>query len=90
MTAEILDIPTGLSSPTAITFVYDVQNPVSSRELEEHMASLSTSPSDSPVSSAENHRVAQCIKEIKRRHHKAADVQTSQAEKMAKKSRVDL
>ncbi|XP_068212664.1 uncharacterized protein [Palaemon carinicauda] len=44
----------------------------------------------SPVSSVENHRVAERIKEIKRRRHEAADAHTSQAERMVKRSRVDL
>ncbi|GFO29378.1 KRAB-A domain-containing protein 2 [Plakobranchus ocellatus] len=54
------------------------------------MTSLSSSPSDGPVSSTENHRVAQHIKEIKRRCHEAADAQTSKAVRMVKGSRVDL
>ncbi|GFN83571.1 hypothetical protein PoB_001007700 [Plakobranchus ocellatus] len=54
------------------------------------MASFSSSPSDGPVSSSENHRVAQHIKEIKRRCHEAADAQTSKAVRMVKGSRVDL
>ncbi|GFO26114.1 hypothetical protein PoB_005261900 [Plakobranchus ocellatus] len=54
------------------------------------MASLSPSPSDNPVSSTENHRVAQPIKEIKRRCHEAADAQTSKAVRMVKGSRLNL
>ncbi|XP_068206257.1 uncharacterized protein [Palaemon carinicauda] len=42
------------------------------------------------VSSFENHGVAERIKEIKRRQCEAADAQTSQAERMEKRSRVDL
>ncbi|XP_068220110.1 serine/arginine-rich splicing factor 11-like [Palaemon carinicauda] len=48
------------------------------------------SPSDSPVSSVENHRVAERVKEIKKCCREAADAQTSQAERMVKRSRVDL
>ncbi|XP_068232019.1 uncharacterized protein [Palaemon carinicauda] len=66
-TAEILDLPTGPSLPTA-----------------------TPTPSDSPVSSVENHRVAERIKEIKRLRREAADTQTSQAERMVKRSRVNL
>ncbi|XP_076061581.1 uncharacterized protein LOC143037330 [Oratosquilla oratoria] len=65
MTAEILDLPTGPSSPTATPSAYNVESP-------------------------ENHRVAERIKEIKRRRREAADAQTSQAERMVKRSRVDL
>ena len=90
MTAEILDLPTGPSSPTATPSAYNVESPVSSGESEEPVTSLSPSPSDSPVSSVENHRVAERIKEIKRRRREAADAQTSQAERMVKRSRVDL
>ncbi|KAK7109730.1 hypothetical protein V1264_013720 [Littorina saxatilis] len=90
MTAEIVELPTGPSSPTATPSAYDVDSPVSSGQSEEHVASLSPSPSDSPVSSAENHRVAERIKEINRRRREAADAQTSQAERMVKRSRVDL
>ncbi|GFN88178.1 hypothetical protein PoB_001468400 [Plakobranchus ocellatus] len=54
------------------------------------MTSLSSSPSDSPVSSTENHRVSQHIKEIKRYRHEAADAQTSKAVRMVKGSRTDL
>ncbi|KAK4326719.1 hypothetical protein Pmani_002738 [Petrolisthes manimaculis] len=63
MTAEILDLPTGPSSPTATSSAYNVESPVSSGESEEHVTSLSPSPSDSPVSS-----VAERIKEIKIRN----------------------
>ncbi|GFO32779.1 hypothetical protein PoB_005928400 [Plakobranchus ocellatus] len=49
-----------------------VESPDFSRESEENIASLSPSPSGGPVSSAENHRVAQHIKEIKRRCREAA------------------
>ncbi|XP_076036970.1 uncharacterized protein LOC143022572 [Oratosquilla oratoria] len=65
MTAEILDLPTGPSSPTATPSAYNVESP-------------------------ENYRVAERIKEIKRRRREAADAQTSQAERMVKRSRVDL
>ncbi|GFN97094.1 hypothetical protein PoB_002360000 [Plakobranchus ocellatus] len=71
MTAKILDIPT--ATPSA----HDVEGLVSSGELEEYMPSLT--PSDGLVSPAENHRVAQRIKEIKRRRREADDAQTSQA-----------
>ena len=72
------------------TPAHDVDSPVSPEESEEHVASLSPSPSVCPVSSEENHRVAERIKQIKRRRLEAADAQTSQAERMVKRSRVDL
>ena len=90
MTADILDLLLGPSSPKPTPSAYNVESPVSSGESEEHVTSLSSSPSDSPVSSVENHRVAERIKEIKRRRREAADAQTSQAERMVKRSRVDL
>ncbi|GFO32915.1 hypothetical protein PoB_005942000 [Plakobranchus ocellatus] len=77
MAAEIIDIPTRPSSHTATPSAHDVESPVSSVESEEHKASLSSSPSDSPVFSSENHRVAQHVKEIKRHDREAADAQTS-------------
>ncbi|GFO06753.1 integrase core domain protein [Plakobranchus ocellatus] len=56
MTAEILDIPTRPSSLTATLSAYDVESPVSSGEPEEHKTSLSSSPSDAPVTSTEKQR----------------------------------
>ncbi|GFO26543.1 hypothetical protein PoB_005304800 [Plakobranchus ocellatus] len=81
MTAEIFYIPIGPSSPTSTPSAYNVESPVSSGESEDHMTSVLLSLSDGPVSSAEINRVAQRIKEIKRRLHEAADAQTSQAER---------
>ncbi|GFN84075.1 hypothetical protein PoB_001058100 [Plakobranchus ocellatus] len=88
MAAEILDIPTEPYSPTTTPPAYDVEGPVFSGESEIYMSSLT--PSDGSVSSAENHKVAQSIKEIKRHRREAADAQTSQAERMMERSRVDL
>ncbi|GFO19481.1 hypothetical protein PoB_004598600 [Plakobranchus ocellatus] len=66
MTTEILDIPTGPSSPTAAPSADDVEGPVSSGESEHNMASLSPS---------ENHRVAQRFKKIKSHRLEAAESQ---------------
>ncbi|XP_068226241.1 mucin-1-like [Palaemon carinicauda] len=82
MAAEILDLPTGPSSPTATPSAYNVESPVSSGESEEPVTSLTPSLSDSPVSYFKNHRIAERIKEIKRRCHEAANAQTSHAERM--------
>ncbi|GFO04154.1 hypothetical protein PoB_003065900 [Plakobranchus ocellatus] len=77
MTAEILYIPTGPSSLIATPSAYDVESSVFSGESEEYKSSLSSSPSDGPVFSSENLRVAQNLKEIKRRRREAANAQTS-------------
>ncbi|GFO43456.1 hypothetical protein PoB_006996100 [Plakobranchus ocellatus] len=77
MTAEIPGIPTRPSSPKAIPSAYDVESSVNSGKSEEYIASLSSSPSDGPISSSENQRAAQHVKEIKRRRREAADAQTS-------------
>ncbi|GFN94423.1 hypothetical protein PoB_002092900 [Plakobranchus ocellatus] len=58
MTAKILYVPTGPSSPTGTPSAYNVESPVSYGKQKEHMASLLPYPPDGPVSSAENYRVA--------------------------------
>ena len=90
MTADILDLLLGPSSPKPTPSAYNVESPVSSGESEEHVTSLSSSPTDSPVSSVENHIIAERIKQNKRSRRETAYAQTSQAERMVKRSRVDL
>ena len=88
--AQDIDLPTGPSLPTATQSAYDVDSPGSNGQSEEHVTSLSPSPSDSPVSSGENRIVEERIKQIKMRRREAANAQTSQAERMVKRSRVDM
>jgi hypothetical protein len=69
---------------------HDDDSPASSGESEERLTRLSPSPADRHAPSAENNIVAERIKEIKRRRREAAGAQACQAERMVKRSRVDL
>ncbi|KAK3764516.1 hypothetical protein RRG08_009198 [Elysia crispata] len=65
------------TGPSSQPSAYDAHSPCSYGQSEEHATFLSSSPSDSPVSSAEDRRV----KLIKRRR--------CEAERIPKRSRVD-